>query len=240
MHYAYHLASLYFMFLFYSSSGSLGGGQVCRPHFHTPYPWSLSDSKPVVPAHSSWISPFSKSLSHGSATTPLSVHPASSINTNCTNSQLFSFPPTPPKDTTPEIGNNNTNNNNTEYSPENKPKDDMGSLGSPTHPMATYPYMSSMGGPDYNSALFHSASVFKAASLARARSKGRSSSGRKQFHLLINNTVSYLKFRNQKKIDPNNSLKHLKITCFSHRNTAINNDFPIYVSFSFISITFYV
>ncbi|XP_025106194.1 transcription factor GATA-3-like isoform X2 [Pomacea canaliculata] len=77
--------------------------QMCRPHFHPPlHPWISESTKSMVPhAHSGWMtaSHFSnKALSHPSPTAPLSVHPPSSIAP--TNS--FPFPPTPPKDGTPE------------------------------------------------------------------------------------------------------------------------------------------
>lgn len=52
------------------------------------------------------------------------------------------------------------------------------SMSSPgtAHPMPTYPYMT---GADYtSSALFHPANMLKAATLARVRTKSRSSSGK--------------------------------------------------------------
>lgn len=90
------------MFLFLSFSVS-SASQMCRPHFHPPlHPWISESTKSMVPhAHSGWMtaSHFSnKALSHPSPTAPLSVHPPSSIAP--TNS--FPFPPTPPKDGTPE------------------------------------------------------------------------------------------------------------------------------------------
>ncbi|CAH1784051.1 unnamed protein product [Owenia fusiformis] len=170
----------------YRGAGSIGSGQMCRPHFHSPLtPWISEPGKtPVVP-HSGWIN-FSKPLSHPSPTAPLTVNPTSTSSTSvASSSQLFSFPPTPPKDSTPDMGTTNNNNNtNSEYSPESKPaqKDSIsshmdvhgGTNGShPSHPLPTYPYV----GTDYtSSALFHSANMFKAASLARARNQKRSSS----------------------------------------------------------------
>ena len=173
--------------------------QVCRPHFHTPLHTWIADTKPVVPhAHSSWISPFSKSLSHPSASAPITIQPSASIPsvTSASAHSLFSFPPTPPKDSTPDMGSASHNGAGAEYSPENKPMKSDGSgssaeatsmassmafgMTSPAtahHPMATYP--SYMTGPDYTtSPLFHPASMFKAASLARVRTKSRSSSGK--------------------------------------------------------------
>ncbi len=206
-----------------------GSAGVHRPHFHTPlHPWTLTDTKPVVPhAHSGWsLSPFSKSLSHPSPTAPLTVHPgslASSSSVATSSSHLFNFPPTPPKDSTPEIssghvgaggsglGAPSASGSGSEYSPESKPtKSDvtssivdsssyssslncmstslsmsMGGSGGPAHhPMPTYPYM---GPSDYaSSALFHPANMFKAATLARCRTKSRSSSGQSKHKFYCN------------------------------------------------------
>lgn len=70
----------------------MSSGQVCRPHFHAPlHPWLSDGAKPL--AHSGpWV-PFGggdpdKSQSPGTA-------PAQHPN-------IFSFPPTPPKDSTPD------------------------------------------------------------------------------------------------------------------------------------------
>lgn len=159
-----------------------GGSQVCRPHFHNPLHSWLADSKSMVPhAAHQWMSPFSsKSLTHPNPAAPLSVHPATS---NASNS--FNFPPTPPKDGTPEnIG------ANTEYTPDNKPshkhesQENIGASffgshggGHTAHPVPTYP---TFGGSDYPTGPlgFHAASVFKATSaLSRPRTKTRSSAG---------------------------------------------------------------
>nr|ABK32791.1 GATA transcription factor 123 [Platynereis dumerilii] len=231
------------------------GSQVCRPHFHPPlHPWtSLTDGKAgLAHAHSGWISPFSSgpspaksSLGHSSpAAGPgaLSVHPSarassagptapsggsSSAGPTTTSSQLFSFPPTPPKDTTPEINNANGSsagantsgtaaggspsgqssspggapvlpssdsygvldikpskvheNHHAQFSPMDGYSSALSSMStslssspmSTAHPMPTYPYMAG----DYtSSALFHPANMLKAATLARVRTKSRSSS----------------------------------------------------------------
>ncbi|XP_046542301.1 transcription factor GATA-3-like [Haliotis rubra] len=161
------------------------GSQLHRTHFHThPLPW-ITEPKSMVPHTGGW-SIYSKSLTHPSPTAPLSVHPATSIAT----SSSFNFPPTPPKDSTPE---NNTCTS--EYTPDNKPKNDGSENGlsglasfpahssvtcSTAHPVPTYPhYMPT----DYANAHigFHpTASVFKATpSLSsghgRTRTKSRSS-----------------------------------------------------------------
>ncbi|XP_074645512.1 transcription factor GATA-3-like [Tubulanus polymorphus] len=166
-----------------------GNSQVCRPHFHhTPLHHWITDTKAtVVPhAHSNWMNPFSKSLTHHSPTAPLTVHPATSIAnhgvTHTSGSHLFSFPPTPPKDTTPEA-----QTITSEYNPDNKPKSMTDSVessfsaaltgGSHHHMAASYPtYM----GPDYHTGTLGfshpAASMFKAANMARTRSQKRSSS----------------------------------------------------------------
>ncbi|CAL1545731.1 unnamed protein product [Lymnaea stagnalis] len=93
--------------------------QMCRPHFHTHlHPWIQESAKSMVPhAHTGYLGSFGsgKSLSHSSGHTSFPVHPATSA---IVTSSLVSFPPTPPKDVTPEastnnnINNNNNNNNN--------------------------------------------------------------------------------------------------------------------------------
>ena len=197
----------HFLSLF-SSAG--GGNQVCRPHFPSAlHPWGLPpETKPMVPhAHGGWhtITPFSgasKTLSHPGSTghhLGSSMHSSGIANTPASGNSLFSFPPTPPKDSTPDMGGANAQHQHpqaqhphagtagqpTEYSPDTKPKDHSGagsgmegmlppSSASPSYPtahhMPTYPYT------DYtSSALFHPANMFKAATLARVRTNKRSS-----------------------------------------------------------------
>ena len=99
------------------SSPVSSSAQMCRPHFHSPlHPWIPDTSKSMVPhAHSSWMgAPFGAGkapLSHQMGShTSLPVHPSAS--SAIVTSSSFSFPPTPPKDITPESNNNNNNNNN--------------------------------------------------------------------------------------------------------------------------------
>ncbi|XP_076339429.1 endothelial transcription factor GATA-2-like isoform X3 [Tachypleus tridentatus] len=92
----------------------VSGGQVCRPHFHAPlHPWITETAKPMVPhpAHgSAWCSPFSTKPPHHPSPSgaPLGMHPAthpvpsSSSLPSHSSPHLFSFPPTPPKDATPD------------------------------------------------------------------------------------------------------------------------------------------
>jgi GATA-binding protein 2 len=72
--------------------------QVCRPHFHAPLPWSLSDPPKPLTSGSAWSSPFA---------CPQDPQDSKIVG-QIQNSQggsgqhLFSFPPTPPKDSTPD------------------------------------------------------------------------------------------------------------------------------------------
>ena len=156
-----------------------GSSQVCRPHFHTPLHSWITDAKSMVPhAHSGWpMSPFSsKGLSHPNASnSSAQLSGASSIPT----SSSFNFPPTPPKDGTPE-----NVSASTEYTPDSKPikqQDPQDNQSSPyshttAHPMATYPSYVTPGS-DYTGSLgFHPGSMFKSA-IPRPRTKTRSSAG---------------------------------------------------------------
>lgn len=83
-------------------------GQVCRPHFHSPlHPWiSAADGKPAMvphPAHGgpSWCPPFpSKPSPHHPSPPGMGVHAPTAPSHS--SPHLFSFPPTPPKDATPD------------------------------------------------------------------------------------------------------------------------------------------
>eukprot|EP00058_Branchiostoma_floridae_P014192 XP_002599680.1 hypothetical protein BRAFLDRAFT_205741 [Branchiostoma floridae] len=91
----------------------VAGSQVCRPHFHTPtaMQWIESTKKvtlmhPGHSGHTAWCTnPFTKSVHHPSATGPITVHPASSLASTSsahTSPSIFNFPPTPPKENTPD------------------------------------------------------------------------------------------------------------------------------------------
>nr|XP_033815603.1 trans-acting T-cell-specific transcription factor GATA-3 isoform X3 [Geotrypetes seraphini] len=75
------------------------GSQVCRPPL---LPW-LDGSKTCA---SPWnLSPFSKTSIHHSSPGPLSVYPSassSSLSAGHASPHLFPFPPTPPKDVSPD------------------------------------------------------------------------------------------------------------------------------------------
>lgn len=74
----------------------MSSGQVCRPHFHAPlHPWLSDGTKPLT--HSApWV-PF------GSADPDKSQSPSSAAaGGGGQPHNIFSFPPTPPKDSTPD------------------------------------------------------------------------------------------------------------------------------------------
>ncbi|XP_068163410.1 transcription factor GATA-3 isoform X5 [Antennarius striatus] len=84
--------------------------QVCRPSLlHGSLPW-LEGSKGIAPHHSTspWnLSPFPKNPLHHGSPAGLSVYPpasSSSLSTGHSSPHLFTFPPTPPKDVSPDPG----------------------------------------------------------------------------------------------------------------------------------------
>ncbi|KAM4711566.1 trans-acting T-cell-specific transcription factor GATA-3 isoform X4 [Xiphophorus maculatus] len=86
------------------------GSQVCRPSLlHSSLPW-LEGSKGIPPHHSSspWnLSPFPKNPLHHGSPASLSVYPpasSTSLSTGHSSPHLFTFPPTPPKDVSPDPG----------------------------------------------------------------------------------------------------------------------------------------
>ncbi|XP_031351901.1 GATA-binding factor C isoform X3 [Photinus pyralis] len=93
-------AARYYHQSMHSPYGSVAGhasrmssSQVCRPHFHAPlHPWLSDGAKPLT--HSGpWV-PFGGADPDSKSQSPSSGH-AQPPN-------LFSFPPTPPKDSTPD------------------------------------------------------------------------------------------------------------------------------------------
>ncbi|XP_017267133.1 transcription factor GATA-3 isoform X4 [Kryptolebias marmoratus] len=86
------------------------GSQVCRPSLlHSSLPW-LEGSKGITPHHSNspWnLSPFPKNPLHHGSPASLSVYPpasSTSLSTGHSSPHLFTFPPTPPKDVSPDPG----------------------------------------------------------------------------------------------------------------------------------------
>jgi GATA-binding protein 2 len=68
--------------------------QVCRPHFHAPLPW-LSEPPKTLSSSTSWGSPFACPQE------PQDIK-ISQVQGAQSGQHLFSFPPTPPKDSTPD------------------------------------------------------------------------------------------------------------------------------------------
>ncbi|XP_020781922.1 transcription factor GATA-3 isoform X2 [Boleophthalmus pectinirostris] len=84
--------------------------QVCRPSLlHGSLPW-LEGSKGIAPhpSTSPWnLSPFPKNPLHHGSPASLSVYPpasSSSLSNGHSSPHLFTFPPTPPKDVSPDPG----------------------------------------------------------------------------------------------------------------------------------------
>lgn len=75
-------------------SSSHSTQQICRPHFHAPlHPW-LSEPKSLAPG-SPWGSPFACPQEPQDKVGQV-------VQSHQTGQHLFSFPPTPPKDSTPD------------------------------------------------------------------------------------------------------------------------------------------
>lgn len=72
--------------------------QVCRPHFHAPLPWSLSDPPKPLTSSSAWGSPFACPQDPQDSKLVGQIQNSQSSS----GQHLFSFPPTPPKDSTPD------------------------------------------------------------------------------------------------------------------------------------------
>lgn len=72
--------------------------QVCRPHFHAPLPWSLSDPPKPLSSGSAWGSPFACPQDPQDSKLVGQIQNSQSSS----GQHLFSFPPTPPKDSTPD------------------------------------------------------------------------------------------------------------------------------------------
>ncbi|XP_048011535.1 transcription factor GATA-3 isoform X3 [Chanodichthys erythropterus] len=178
--------------------------QVCRPSLlHGSLPW-LDGSKPIGPHHSTspWnLGPFPKTSLHHSSPGPLSVYPpasSSSLSAGHSSPHLFTFPPTPPKDVSPDPS-ISTSGSGSSVRQEDKEcikyqvslaesmkldsahSRSMASIGagasSAHHPIATYPsYVS-----DYGPGLFPPSSLIGGSSSSygsKTRPKTRSCSGR--------------------------------------------------------------
>ncbi|XP_069573862.1 transcription factor GATA-3 isoform X4 [Brachyistius frenatus] len=175
--------------------------QVCRPSLlHGSLPW-LEGSKGIAPHHSTspWnLSPFPKNPLHHGSPASLSVYPpasSSSLSTGHSSPHLFTFPPTPPKDVSPDPGISTPGSGRQEDKEcikyqvtlaesmklESAHSRSVASLGagssSAHHPIATYPQYV----PEYGPGLFPPSSLIGGSSSSygsKTRPKTRSCSGR--------------------------------------------------------------
>ncbi|XP_029318192.1 transcription factor GATA-3 isoform X7 [Cottoperca gobio] len=153
--------------------------QVCRPSLlHGSLPW-LEGSKGIAPHHSTspWnLSPFPKNPLHHGSPASLSVYPSasSSLSTGHSSPHLFTFPPTPPKDVSPDPGISNSGSGRQEdkecikyqvtlgesmklESAHSRSVASLGAGSSAHHPIATYPsYV-----PEYGPGLFPPSSLIE-------------------------------------------------------------------------------
>ncbi|XP_018550403.1 transcription factor GATA-3 isoform X4 [Lates calcarifer] len=178
--------------------------QVCRPSLlHGSLPW-LEGSKGIAPHHSTspWnLSPFPKNPLHHGSPASLSVYPpasSSSLSTGHSSPHLFTFPPTPPKDVSPDPGISTPGSSSSgrqedkecikyqvtlaeSMKLESAHSRSVASIGagssSAHHPIATYPpYV-----PEYGPGLFPPSSLIGGSSSSygsKTRPKTRSCSGR--------------------------------------------------------------
>lgn len=190
---------------FFSLCFLRAGSQVCRPPLlHGSLPW-LDGSKALSSHHSAspWnLSPFSKTSIHHSSPGPLSVYPpasSSTLSAGHSSPHLFTFPPTPPKDVSPDPSISTPGSTGSTRQDEKEcikyqvsladtmklesshSRSSMASLGGATssahHPITTYPpYV-----PEYSSGLFPPSSLLGGSPTGfgcKSRPKARSSTGR--------------------------------------------------------------
>lgn len=188
---------------------SRAGSQVCRPPLlHGSLPW-LDGGKALGSHHtaSPWnLSPFSKTSIHHGSPGPLSVYPpasSSSLSAGHSSPHLFTFPPTPPKDVSPDPSLSTPGSAGSarqdekeciKYQvplPDSMKLESTHSRGSMTtlggaastahHPITTYPpYV-----PEYSSGLFPPSSLLGGSPTGfgcKSRPKARSSTGRNLLH----------------------------------------------------------
>ncbi|XP_010777729.1 endothelial transcription factor GATA-2a isoform X2 [Notothenia coriiceps] len=188
----------------------LAGNQVCRPHLiHSPgIPW-LDPGKAALSAahhHNAWaVSHFSKQGLHPSSSgyPCSSTAPVSSPNSvSHSSAHLYSFPPTPPKDVSPDPGATSPTSSSTRMEEKESIKYQvhlsdgmkmescsplrsglMNGQGPATHhPIPTYPAYPLHSTHEYGGSLFHPGSLLggsnssftpKCKSKARSTSEGR-------------------------------------------------------------------
>lgn len=182
------------------------GSQVCRPPLlHGSLPW-LDGGKALGSHHtaSPWnLGPFSKTSIHHGSPGPLSVYPpasSSSLSAGHSSPHLFTFPPTPPKDVSPDPSLSTPGSAGSGRQDEKEcikyqvPLADSmklesthsrasmttlgGAAASAHHPITTYPpYV-----PEYSSGLFPPSSLLGGSPTGfgcKSRPKARSSTGRR-------------------------------------------------------------
>ncbi|KAJ1076606.1 hypothetical protein K5549_008305 [Capra hircus] len=185
-----------------SRTSASAGSQVCRPPLlHGSLPW-LDGGKALGSHHtaSPWnLSPFSKTSIHHGSPGPLSVYPpasSSSLSAGHSSPHLFTFPPTPPKDVSPDPSLSTPGSAGSGRQDEKEcikyqvplpdsmklesahPRGSMATLGgaaaSAHHPITTYPpYV-----PEYSSGLFPPSSLLGGSPTGfgcKSRPKARSS-----------------------------------------------------------------
>lgn len=197
------------------------GSQVCRPPLlHGSLPW-LDGGKALSSHHtaSPWnLSPFSKTSIHHGSPGPLSVYPpasSSSLAAGHSSPHLFTFPPTPPKDVSPDPSLSTPGSAGSARQDEKEclkyqvqlpdsmkletshSRGSMTTLGgassSAHHPITTYPpYV-----PEYSSGLFPPSSLLGGSPTGfgcKSRPKARSSTGKRHLYPWESFAPSYLRY----------------------------------------------
>lgn len=193
----------------------LTGTQVCRPHLiHSPGLSWLDGGKAALSAHhhhNAWaVSPFSKpSLHHHGSASPgglSAVYPCSSNSNTVSASSLsppshssphlYTFPPTPPKDVSPDPGAASPSATRMDEKESIKYqvsltegmklegcsplRSSLASMSTQTpsthHPIPTYPAYSLPAAHEYGSSLFHPGSLLGASSSFSYKNKGKTRS----------------------------------------------------------------
>lgn len=177
---------------------------MCRPHLiHSPGISWLDGGKAALSAahhhhhHNAWaVSPFSKpSLHHPGPASPgglSAVYPCAS-NSNAVSApsltppshaspHLYAFPPTPPKDVSPDPGAASPRMDEKESIKyqvsltEGMKMEGASPLRSSHHPMATYPAYSLPAAHEYGGSLFHPGSLLGASPGFNHKNKGKARS----------------------------------------------------------------
>ncbi|XP_032223180.1 GATA-binding factor 2 isoform X2 [Nematostella vectensis] len=161
------------------------GSPVCRPHFHTPIQWI--ESKPAPGLHCStpsaasvWCPPFQQSH-RGNPMAASGVSSASGVSHS--SSHLFSFPPTPPKETFGSMDGGPLSSDFFSYGGDDKRLKGMQYTGTPLRadvpPFAGYPpalpqyFASDLNMPSFGPGM---PGIMANRNLTRTRTKSRSNS----------------------------------------------------------------